>query len=101
MALLGEAGMPGPMGIGPFERLKPDAGRLASPVLRGRGIGNGFLLPDYLNEYDTPRQARERIRDWFTFYNAKRPHQSLDYQTPWEVLSEREKTKPLRDRTKD
>ena len=66
--------MPGPMGIGPFERLKPDAGRLASPVLRGRGIGNGLLLPDYLNEYDTPRQARERIRDWFNFYNTKRPH---------------------------
>ena len=38
--------MPGPMGIGPFERLKPDAGRLASPVLRGRGIGNALLLPD-------------------------------------------------------
>ena len=55
----------------------------------------------YLNEYDTPRQARERIRDWFTFYNTKRPHQSLDYQTPWEVLSEGEKTKPLRNRTKD
>ncbi|MHB1747416.1 MAG: integrase core domain-containing protein [Leptospirillum sp.] len=75
------------MGIGPFERLKPDAGRLASPVLRGRGIGNALLLPDFLNEYDSPRHARERIRDWFVFYNTKRPHQSLDYQTPWEVLS--------------
>ncbi len=93
--------MPGPMGIGPFERLKPDAGRLASPVLRGRGIGNGLLLPDYLNEYDTPRRARERIRDWFAFYNTKRPHQSLGYQTPWEVLLEGEKPKPLKDRTND
>ena len=43
----------------------------------------------YLNEYDTPRQARERIRDWFHFYNTKRPHQSLDYKTPWEVLTEK------------
>ena len=88
MALLGEAGMPGPMGIGPFERLKPDAGRLASPVLRGRGIGNGLLLPDYLNEYETPRQARERIHAYFEFYNHQRPHQSLGYRTPWQVLND-------------
>ncbi len=54
-----------------------------------------------LNEYDSPRQARERIRGWFTFYNTKRPHQSLDYPTPWEVLSKGEKTKPLKNRTKD
>ena len=88
MTLLGEAGMPGPMGIGPFERLKPDAGRLASPVLRGRGIGNGLLLPDYLHEYQSPKEARERIQSWFTFYNRERPHQSLGYKTPWEVLQE-------------
>ena len=50
----------------------------------------------YLNEYETPRQARDRIRDWFTFYNTKRPHQSLGYQTPWEVLSEGGKPEPLR-----
>ena len=55
----------------------------------------------YLNEYDTPRRARERIRDWFAFYNTKRPHQSLGYQTPWEVLLEGEKQKPLKDRTND
>ncbi|AKS23125.1 integrase [Leptospirillum sp. Group II 'CF-1'] len=45
----------------------------------------------YLNEYDTPRQARDRIRAWFAFYNTKRPHQSLDYRTPWEVLTENRK----------
>jgi len=48
----------------------------------------------YLNEYDSPRHARERIRDWFIFYNTKRPHQSLEYQTPWEVLSAGRKSKP-------
>ena len=53
------------------------------------------------SEYNTPRQTRERIRDWFIFYNAKRRHQSLDYPTPWEVLSEREQTRPLGNRTKD
>jgi len=42
----------------------------------------------YLNEYNSPREARDRIRDWFRFYNTKRPHQSLEYRTPQEVLLE-------------
>ena len=41
----------------------------------------------YLNEYASPREARERITAWFQFYNTERPHQSLDYRTPWEVLN--------------
>ena len=61
---------------------------------KGRATDNIF-------QYDSPRQARERIRDWFIFYNTKRPHQSLDDQTPWEVLSEGEQTKPLGNRTQD
>ncbi len=42
----------------------------------------------YLHEYESPKEARERIQAWFTFYNMERPHQSLDYKTPWEVLHE-------------
>ena len=49
----------------------------------------------YLNEYDSPRQARERIREWFAFYNTRRPHQSLEYQTPWEVLQKGNKEQRL------
>ena len=30
---------------GPSEMLEPDVGKLASPVLRGRGDGNIALLP--------------------------------------------------------
>ena len=47
----------------------------------------------YLNEYDSPRQARNRIRDWFNFYNTQRPHQSLEYRTPLEILQEGEKNR--------
>ena len=36
----------------------------------------------YPNEYDTPREARIGIRNYFEFYNEKRPHQSLGYRTP-------------------
>jgi len=42
----------------------------------------------YLNEYETPRQARERIHAYFEFYNHQRTHQSLGYRTPWEVLND-------------
>lgn len=77
---------------------------------KGRAIDNVFTErlwrsikyeEVYLNEYDTPRQARERIRDWFVFYNAKRPHQSLDYKTPWEVLSKGGKPRLIETKKKD
>jgi putative transposase len=39
----------------------------------------------YLNEYLTPRQARQGLSNYFQLYNYDRPHQSLDYSTPAEV----------------
>ena len=39
----------------------------------------------YLHAYETPREVRLALTDYFHFYNARRPHQSLDYQTPDEV----------------
>lgn len=35
----------------------------------------------YLNEYISPREARQRITRYLNFYNYRRPHQALDYQT--------------------
>lgn len=39
----------------------------------------------YLNEYGSPRQAREGIQRYLSFYNTERPHQALGYRTPAEV----------------
>jgi len=39
----------------------------------------------YLNEYQSPREARQGISRYLTFYNHHRPHQSLKYRTPAEV----------------
>jgi len=39
----------------------------------------------YLNQYTSPREARRRLGDYIGFYNAERPHQSLDYRTPAEL----------------
>lgn len=39
----------------------------------------------YLNEYADVWEAEESLRQYFEFYNYHRPHQSLKYQTPFEV----------------
>ena len=30
-------------------------------------------------------EAEEGLKRYFEFYNNERPHQSLDYETPWAV----------------
>ena len=39
----------------------------------------------YLKEYNSPREARLGLSRYFDFYNHRRLHQSLRYQTPAEV----------------
>jgi putative transposase len=39
----------------------------------------------YLNDYATPREARQGLSTYLQFYNEERIHQSLDYRTPAEV----------------
>ena len=39
----------------------------------------------YLNDYATPREARQGLSTYLRFYNEGRIHQSLDYRTPAEV----------------
>ncbi len=39
----------------------------------------------YLKEYWDVWETEESLRKYFDFYNHRRPHQSLGYQTPFEV----------------
>jgi putative transposase len=39
----------------------------------------------YIKEYSTPRELRLGMNEFFTKYNTRRPHQSLNYKTPAEV----------------
>jgi putative transposase len=64
---------------------------------RGRAIDNVFTErlwrsvkyeEVYLKDYGSPREARQGISNYLTFYNYERPHQSLDYLTPAEVYSQ-------------
>lgn len=39
----------------------------------------------YLKSYESPQEARQSIREYITFYNNERLHQSLKYRTPAEI----------------
>jgi putative transposase len=39
----------------------------------------------YLREYVSPRETRQGLAQYLSFYNQERLHQSLDYRTPAEV----------------
>lgn len=61
---------------------------------RGRWMDNVFIErlwrsvkyeEVYLKAYDSGREARTGLADYFTFYNTRRHHQSLDRATPDQV----------------
>jgi len=39
----------------------------------------------YLHEYESPKDARQHLRDYLQFYNHQRLHQSLNYRPPASV----------------
>jgi putative transposase len=41
----------------------------------------------YIQEYVTMKDAHDGLGEYFNFYNTRRLHQSLEYQTPWEIHS--------------
>lgn len=63
---------------------------------RGRALDNVFVErlwrsvkqeKVYLHDFRTVREAYQGLKEYFEFYNARRPHQSLDEQTPAEVYN--------------
>ena len=42
----------------------------------------------FLHAFANPQEARNRIDSWIDFYNHRRPHQALDYQTPATVYND-------------
>ena len=76
-----------------IERLK-DKEIQVSMDGRGRALDNVFTErlwrsvkyeEVYLNNYQTPREARLGLQRYLEFYNYQRPHQALSYKTPAEV----------------
>lgn len=74
-----------------------DHGAQISMDGRGRALDNVFTErlwrsvkyeEVYLQDYESPRMARQGIRRYFDFYNFDRPHQGLGYRTPAELYFE-------------
>jgi putative transposase len=72
-----------------------DAGARLSMDGRGRALDNIFTErlwrsvkyeEVYLQNYESPRQARQGLTNYFHFYNHERLHQSLNYRTPAELF---------------
>jgi len=40
----------------------------------------------YINDYSSPRELRAGIKEYILNYNTIRPHQSLDYDTPYDIF---------------
>ena len=77
-----------------FTRVLKDAGIAISMDGKGAWRDNVFVErlwrsvkyeEVYLKAYDSVSQARQSIARYFAFYNAQRPHSSLDGTTPDEV----------------
>lgn len=58
---------------------------------KGRWVDNVFIErlwrsakyeEGYLHAYEDGSQARTGLGKYFAFYNARRPHQALEYRTP-------------------
>ena len=72
-------------------------GALISMDGRGRALDNVFVErlwrsvkyeEVFLHDYATVQEAMEGLRKYFEFYNDRRLHQSLEYQTPKEVYEQ-------------
>jgi putative transposase len=72
-----------------------DAGVKVSMDGRGRWADNVFVERlwrtvkyeyVFLQQYETVWQMEAGLRDFFAYYNERRPHQSLGYATPGEVF---------------
>jgi len=71
-----------------------DNGIAVSMDGKGRALDNVFIERlwrslkyecIYLHQLDTVGQAKTAIQNYFMFYNYQRGHQSLNYQTPYQV----------------
>jgi len=74
-----------------YTQLLAAAGVQISMDGRGRALDNIFTErlwrtikyeEVYLKEYDSPRDARRSLAAYLDFYNHRRLHQALDYETP-------------------
>jgi putative transposase len=71
---------------------------------KGRALDNVFVErlwrtvkyeEVYLKSYENMRDCYESLKAFFHKYNYERPHQSLEYKTPWEIYNGIERLKRI------
>ena len=76
-----------------FTKLLLDHGIQISMDGKGRALDNIFVERlwrsvkyeiVYPSQWETVQDARVGLKRYFEFYNFERPHQSLNYKTPWD-----------------
>jgi putative transposase len=81
----------------PYTQRLEAAGVALSMDGKGRCLDNVFVErlwrsvkyeEIYLKAYQDGIQAEEELRSYFAFYSCERPHQALDYRTPWAVYQD-------------
>ena len=60
-------------------------GRALDNIFTERLWRTGKYEEVYLHDYLSPREARQALTKYFSFYNHDRVHQALDYRTPANV----------------
>ena len=77
-----------------FTKVLLEKGIRISMDSKGRALDNVFVerlwrsvkYEDiYLKDYEGSRELKTGLKSYFEFYNTTRPHQSLGYQTPWQI----------------
>lgn len=77
-----------------FTRVLLENGVKISMDAKGRAFDNIFIErlwrsvkyeEVFLHDYYSAIEAKQRLREYFKYYNHKRHHQGLDYKTPAEV----------------
>ena len=85
--------------------LLKEAGVLISMDGRGRAMDNIFTErlwrsvkydEVYIKDYESPREARTGINNYFQTYNFRRLHQSLGYKRPADIYFRSSQPEPLR-----
>ncbi len=81
---------------GAFTDRLANAGVKISMDGRGRALDNIFVERlwwslkyehVYLHDYQTVPSLHSGLQKYLTFFNRERPHQSLEYRSPWDIYS--------------
>jgi len=85
-----------------FTKVLLDEGIKISMDGKGRALDNVFVErlwrsvkyeEVYLKSYSTVQEVRSGLKEYFSFYNQQRLHQSLDYRAPMEVYFKNQREK--------